>query len=328
MDPFVSAFRTSASATRPVRSDGASPNACYGLLCTETGGAAARMKFYSSALAKPSSAPTAVEDAAAGAITVGRHRFKVTYLTAQGETEPSDASAVFTASGAKKVDLSAIPTLPDADGGRLVTGRNIYMNSAGLNEVQTLTVSAGAAADTLKLTYDGVESSAVTIPGGGIGAITAAQIQTAIDSIPALVGNATVSGPVGGPFVITFGGTLVDTDAPAITVTSKTGAADGSVAETTKGVAQGTTWRKVTSGTAAVIADNTTTTLADLSLSDATLAGYNAAPTANTSGILQADVRLAANSSFWMEIPGGPVSAYLARCEITTGACDTTLYGK
>lgn len=319
-------FVTSASATRPVNSASKNPNQCYGLMCTETAGAAARVKLYSHALAAPA-APTVARDATAGNVTIGRHTVKVSYLTAQGETEPSSASSVVTSLGSDRITVSAIPTL-SGDGAELVTGRNVYMNSAGINEVQTLTLTAGAGGDTFKLTYDGAESSvAVTMPGGGFAATLLADVQACLDGIPALVGNVTATGSAGGPFTITFGGTLVDTDVGAITVTSKTGAADGSVAETTKGVAQGTTWRKVTTGTTAVLGDNTTTTYT-INLADATLAGYNAAPSANTSGILRADVRLASSSTEMFEIPGGPVSAYLARCEITTGAATSILYGK
>ena len=318
-------FVTSASTTRPVNALSKNINQCYGLMCTETAGAAARVKLYSHAIAAPD-APTVAEDATAGSVTAGNHRVKVSYLTAQGETEPSAASSRVICTGSKRIAVSAIPTLSGA-GSELVTGRNVYLNTAGVNEVQTLTLTAGAGGDTFKLTYDAVESSAVTIPGGGFAAVPLADIQTALTSIPALAGNYTATGSAGGPFTITFNGSLESTDVGAITVTSKTGAADGSVATTTAGVAQGTTWYKVTTGTTAVIADNTTTTYT-INLADATLTGYNAAPSANTSGILRADIRLASSSTEMFEVPGGPVSAYLARCEITTGAATSILYGK
>jgi hypothetical protein len=93
--------------------------------------------------------------------------------------------------------------------------------------------------------------------------------------------------------------------------------------------AGGSTYYKIDSAavTTPTIADNTTTTLS-VNISDATLAGYAAAPTANTSGVLNADIRLAASQTFYMAFPNGAVSAYLARCEITTGAATSYLYGK
>jgi hypothetical protein len=219
MDNF-STFTTSASATRPVRAgDSKAPNSCSALLITETAGSAARVKFYRSALDKPGACVAA--DGAAGNSTVGNHIFKVTYVTAQGETELGTASNTLNSAGSKIMTLTGIPTLSGA-GSELVTGRNVYMTEAGGS------------------TYYKIDSAAVTTP---------------------------------------------------------------------------------------TIADNTTTTLS-VNISDATLAGYAAAPTANTSGVLNADIRLAASQTFYMAFPNGAVSAYLARCEITTGAATSYLYGK
>ncbi len=215
----LSTFTTSASATRPVRAgDSKAPNSCSALLLTETAGSAARVKFYRSALAAPGACVAA--DGAAGLCTVGVHVFKVTAVTAQGETELGTASNSLNSAGTVIINLTGIPTYSGA-GAELVTGRNVYMTEAGGS------------------TYYKVDSGAVTVP---------------------------------------------------------------------------------------TIGDNTTTTLA-VNISDATLAGYAAAPTANTSGILNADIRLAASQSFFMSFPNGAVSAYLARCEITTGAATSYLYG-
>lgn len=216
----LSTFTTSASATRPVRAgDSKAPNSCSALLIAETAGSAARVKFYRSALAAPGACVAA--DGAAGNSTAGVHIFKVTAVTAQGETELGTASNSLNSAGSTIINLTGIPTYSGA-GAELVTGRNVYMTEAGGS------------------TYYKVDSGAVTVP---------------------------------------------------------------------------------------TIADNTTTTLS-VNISDATLAGYAAAPTANTSGILNADIRLAANQSFFMSFPNGAVSAYLARCEITTGAATSYLYGQ
>ena len=91
--------------------------------------------------------------------------------------------------------------------------------------------------------------------------------------------------------------------------------------------AGGATYYKVTSGAGASLADNTTTTLS-VNISDATLVGYSAAPTANTSGILRADIRVPANGSRQCIIPGGAsIPMALPRCEITTGSASIVLYG-
>ena len=126
MDNF-STFTTSASATRPVDSAGKGPNSCSALLITETAGSAARVKFYRSALAKPGACVGA--DGAVGLCTVGNHTVKVTYVTAQGETEAGTASATISSAGTVKINLTSIPTLTGA-GSELVIGRNIYMNEA------------------------------------------------------------------------------------------------------------------------------------------------------------------------------------------------------
>lgn len=219
MSKGLSTFSTSASVTRPVDSASKLPNSCSALLITETAGSTARVKFYNSALVKSGACVAA--DGAAGNSTAGNHIFKVTYVTAQGETELGTASNTLNSAGSKIMSLTGIPVYT-GEGAELVTGRNVYMTEA-----------AGS-------TYYKVDSAAVTTP---------------------------------------------------------------------------------------TLGDNTTTTLS-VNISDATLAGYAAAPTANTSGVLCADIRLAANQSFFMSFPDGAVSAYLPRCEITTGAATSYLYGQ
>lgn len=216
MSESFETFTTSASATRPVNASSKLPNSCSAFLMTETAGSAARVKFYCKALSSLGACVAA--DGAAGNSTAGNHIFKVTVVTAQGETELGTASNTLNSAGSKIINLTGIPVVT-GDGADLVTGRNVYMTEAA-----------------------------------------------------------------------------------------------------------GSTYYRVTNGTV-TLADNTTTTLA-VNLSDATLAGYTAAPTANTSGVLQADVRLAASQTFAFAFPNGAVSAYLARCEITTGAATSYLYGK
>jgi hypothetical protein len=111
----------------------------------------------------------------------------------------------------------------------------LYFALKGTNEVQTISLTAGAENDTFKLTWEGSESSAVTIPAGGFANVTAAQIATALDSITGITSTNVAVVKAVNDYTVTFGEDLRWADVGAITVTTKTGAADGSVAETTKG---------------------------------------------------------------------------------------------
>lgn len=217
----MSVFKTTASTTRPQTATGLTPNEVTGYQLTETANAAARVKLYAKALAKPGAIASGA-DGAAGNCTVGDHVMKITYVTAQGETEAGTASATITSAGSKKIDLTGIPVLT-GPGAELVTGRNIYMNEAG-----------------------------------------------------------------------------------------------------------GATWYKVDAGAATVptLGDNTTTTYS-VNVADATLVGYVAAPSANTSGILFADSWLAAHETKDVTFhERSAVGGGLFRAEFTTGAALALLYGR
>ena len=71
---------------------------------------------------------TAALAGTSGAVTVGTHRYKVTFVTADGETEGGTASSVVTvaSSADAQVSLSAIPL-----GGVTVTQRKVYRTTAG-----------------------------------------------------------------------------------------------------------------------------------------------------------------------------------------------------
>lgn len=67
--------------------------------------------------------------AVAGSVTAGAHRYRVTFVTADGETEGGTVSSAVTVADAAvngKVELTAIPL-----GGSLVTSRKIYRTAAG-----------------------------------------------------------------------------------------------------------------------------------------------------------------------------------------------------
>ncbi len=113
------------------------------------------------------------------------------------------------------------------------------LTDTGTNEVQTLTLTGGLATQTFKLTYNGHESSAaVTIPTGGYANVTAAQIKACLILISDWTTKADDIYVVKSTndYIITFSGSLGYQDITAITLTSATGAAAGTVAETTKGV--------------------------------------------------------------------------------------------
>lgn len=112
--------------------------------------------------------------------------------------------------------------------------------AAIVNAVQTLTLTAGANTDTFKITFNAHEGTvAVTIGAGTYTAVTAAQVQAAVNSISdfaVVADRPVVTGPAGGPFPITFSaGQFSGTNVTAMTMTSKTGAANGSFAQTTVG---------------------------------------------------------------------------------------------
>lgn len=90
-------------------------------------------------------APTActaalASPAVAGNVTAGTHRYKVTFVTADGQTEGSPATAAVTVADAAvngKVSLTAISV-----GSGAVTARKIYRTKAGLSVYYLLTTLA------------------------------------------------------------------------------------------------------------------------------------------------------------------------------------------
>lgn len=74
-------------------------------------------------------APVAALVAQAGIVDAGAHRYCVTFVTADGETQGGDVTdAVTTSSGSGQVALTSIPV-----GGALVIARRIYRTKAGQN---------------------------------------------------------------------------------------------------------------------------------------------------------------------------------------------------
>ena len=121
-------FKTAATATAPQDGSGRQCNTAHGFAFKETAGAAARVRLFGGALPAPT-APSAVDSAVAGSITVGNHLFKATYYTEDGETELGTASAALAAAGALQASVSAIPIYSGPGAGRVV-GRRLYMTEA------------------------------------------------------------------------------------------------------------------------------------------------------------------------------------------------------
>lgn len=84
--------------------------------------------------------------------------------------------------------------------------------TGGTNEVQLVTIGGGATAGTFTLTYSG--QTTATIPFGS----TAAVVQTALRALSNVgASQVAVTGATGGPYTVTFTGTLATTDVAAIT---------------------------------------------------------------------------------------------------------------
>jgi uncharacterized phiE125 gp8 family phage protein len=96
----------------------------------------------------PLSAPTAAlaSPAASGNLSAGAYRYKVTFVTADGETEPSPAGDVVTVANPAsngQVSLTSIPL-----GGAAVTARKVYRTAAGGSSYLLLTTISNNTATT------------------------------------------------------------------------------------------------------------------------------------------------------------------------------------
>lgn len=109
-----------------------------------------------------------------------------------------------------------------------VLSKGLLDSIAAENEVQTITLGGGSGQ--FRLSYAG---SAQT-PNINSNA-SAASVQTALRALPTINGpNVNVTGPSGGPYVVTFVGTLAEQDVAAIAATT-TGTLTATVTETTPG---------------------------------------------------------------------------------------------
>lgn len=88
------------------------------------------------------------------------------------------------------------------------------VNTSRVNEVQLITLTGAAGADTWILHFDGQDTSALDDDA------TAAAVQTALEALSNLaVGDVVVTGSAGGPYTATFGGAYAGQDVPLMTGT-------------------------------------------------------------------------------------------------------------
>lgn len=97
------------------------------------------------------------------------------------------------------------------------------------DEVQVLTVG-GAGLTSFTVTFGGQTTGAIAA------AATAATVQTALEALSTIgVGNVLVTGGAGGPWTLTFRGTLADTDVAQVTATPTGGTGTVTPSTTTAG---------------------------------------------------------------------------------------------
>lgn len=96
-------------------------------------------------------------------------------------------------------------------------------------EVQTVT-EGGSGLTSFTLTFSGQTTDAIAAGA------TAAQVQAALEALSNIgVGNVAVTGSAGGPFTVTFGGALANTDVAQMTATPTGGTGTVTVATTAAG---------------------------------------------------------------------------------------------
>jgi hypothetical protein len=101
------------------------------------------------------------------------------------------------------------------------------------DEVQTVT-EGGSGLTSFTLTYAGQTTAAIAA------AATAAQVQAALVALSNIgAGDVTVTGSAGGPYTVTFGGALANTNVAQMTATPTGGSGTVTVATTTAGGADG-----------------------------------------------------------------------------------------
>jgi hypothetical protein len=115
-----------------------------------------------------------------------------------------------------------------------ITATGLYGPYSVTDEVQTIT-EGGSGLTSYTLTYSG-QTTASIVPTA-----TAAEVQAALEALSNIApGDITVTGAASGPYTVTFGGTLADTNVAAMTSTPTGGSGTVTVATATAGGTEGT----------------------------------------------------------------------------------------
>lgn len=123
-----------------------------------------------------------------------------------------------------------------------ITATGLYGPYSVTDEVQTLTVG-GSGLTSFTITYSGQTTASLAANA------TAAQVQTALENLSNIgVGDVTVTGSAGGPWTVTFGGALADTNVAAMTTTPTGGTGVVTVATPTGGGTEGAGGLEVLAG--------------------------------------------------------------------------------
>lgn len=138
------------------------------------------------------------------------------------------------------LDVSAFTQAVHYPNGYIPSGTPLVELDSGLygpysvtDEVQTLTVG-GSGLTSFTITYSGQTTGSIDDQATG------ADIQTALEALSNIApGDVTVTGGAGGPWTVTFGGTLADTNVAQMTTTPTGGTGTVTVATTTAGGTEG-----------------------------------------------------------------------------------------
>jgi hypothetical protein len=115
-----------------------------------------------------------------------------------------------------------------------ITATGLYGPYNVTDEVQTVT-EGGSGLTSFTLTYSGQTTGSLDDQA------TAAEVQAALEALSNIaVGDVTVTGSAGGPYTVTFGGTLADTNVAQMTATPTGGTGTVTIATATAGGAEGT----------------------------------------------------------------------------------------
>lgn len=110
------------------------------------------------------------------------------------------------------------------------------VTNGGGNTVQTVAMSGIGSLTFSYQAPDGTVTAATApLTWAALGTLTAAAVQTNLETIPALTGNVKVIGANGGPFTVTFTGQLRGTSVAALTATNNSGTAAATVTVDTAG---------------------------------------------------------------------------------------------